>query len=194
MEVVKDLQVPVLLTGLSLSIKNEPGFPFSSMDVKHFARTNFPRFHTNLDNSLQFAPAYAVAGLNVIGVKGKNNWVDELILYGLSIGIQSLIVRQLKISTHVLRPDSSDYSAYPSGHTSTAFTAATFMYMEYRDRSPWYGIAAYTTASVVGAMRILNNRHWASDVLAGAAIGIVVTRIVYLGYPRVKKCFRWNSR
>ena len=46
-------------------------------------------------------------------------------------------------------------------------------------RSPWYSIAGYTLATATGVMRVLNNRHWISDVLSGAGIGILSTELAY---------------
>lgn len=53
------------------------------------------------------------------------------------------------------------------------------MHKEYGDRSPWYSISAFTVATATGISRILNNRHWLSDVLAGAGIGILSTELGY---------------
>ena len=50
---------------------------------------------------------------------------------------------------------------------------------EYGDRSPWIGIGAYTVASATGIMRMANNKHWLSDVLMGAGIGILSTELGY---------------
>lgn len=64
-------------------------------------------------------------------------------------------------------------SSFPSGHTTQAFAVASVIAASYDDR-PWIGVAALTIASVVGYSRINANQHYASDVLAGAAIGTAV--------------------
>ena len=46
-------------------------------------------------------------------------------------------------------------------------------------RSPWYSVAGYGVATATGVMRVLNNRHWISDVLSGAGIGIMSTELAY---------------
>ena len=76
----------------------------------------------------------------------------------------------------VLAPDSW---SFPSGHTANAFMIATMMYKEYGELSPWIGIGSYASASTVAVMRMLNNRHWMSDVLFGAGIGILSTELGY---------------
>jgi membrane-associated phospholipid phosphatase len=74
-------------------------------------------------------------------------------------------------------------SSFPSGHTTVAFAAATVYAMEYRDR-PLVPIIAYSAASLIGFSRITENKHWASDVLAGAALGYVTGRQVVNNYHR----------
>lgn len=56
---------------------------------------------------------------------------------------------------------------------------ATMLHKEYGHRSPWYSIGAYTVATVTGVTRQLNNRHWMSDVMVGAGIGILATEFGY---------------
>ena len=58
--------------------------------------------------------------------------------------------------------------------------AATMLHKEYGPRSPWYSIAGYSMATVTGVSRMLNNKHWFSDVLVGAGIGILSVELGYL--------------
>lgn len=74
-------------------------------------------------------------------------------------------------------------SSFPSGHTTVAFAAATVFAMEYRDR-PLVPILAYSAASLIGVSRITENKHWATDVLTGAAIGYLTGRLVVNNYHR----------
>ncbi|HYO47411.1 MAG TPA: phosphatase PAP2 family protein [Gemmatimonadota bacterium] len=75
-----------------------------------------------------------------------------------------------------LRPGSfdNDHQAWPSGHVSTAFSIATSVAME-SDRA-WVGAVAYGLAGVTAWSRIYADRHWTSDVVAGAVIGTIATR------------------
>jgi membrane-associated phospholipid phosphatase len=63
------------------------------------------------------------------------------------------------------------------------------MAREYGHRSILYSIGAYTVATGVGAMRVMNNRHWVSDVLVGAGIGILSTNLAYLTHQ-----YRWGNK
>ena len=67
------------------------------------------------------------------------------------------------------------YASFPSGHTGTAFAAAAAVTSEtsrWWPRSKWYiGTAMYGGATLVAVSRMYDNKHWASDVVMGAAIG-----------------------
>ncbi len=146
-----------------------------------------PQPFTRLDDYLQYSPGIAVYGLNAIGVRGKHSFVDRTIVYALFTGISSAVVTPLKKITAEQRPDGSDYRSFPSGHTTTAFASAEFMRQEYKDVSPWYGIAGYAAATATGVLRLYNNKHWVGDVVAGAGIGILSTQAAYRLLPVIKK-------
>jgi membrane-associated phospholipid phosphatase len=84
------------------------------------------------------------------------------------------------------RLSNSDYSAFPSGHTTVAFAAATVYAMEYRDK-PLIPILSYSAATLIGISRMTENQHWASDVVAGALLGYLCGRQVVNNYHRYSK-------
>ncbi|HAO64286.1 MAG TPA: phosphatidic acid phosphatase, partial [Porphyromonadaceae bacterium] len=70
----------------------------------------------------------------------------------------------------------------------TAFVAATILHKEYgMTRSPWFSVGGYALATATGVMRVLNNRHWISDVMAGAGIGIISTELGYFAADLIFK-------
>jgi membrane-associated phospholipid phosphatase len=68
-----------------------------------------------------------------------------------------------------------DYASFPSGHTIAAFAMASAVTAElarWSSESRWYvGVPFYASAGMVGLSRLYNDQHWASDVMASAAIG-----------------------
>jgi membrane-associated phospholipid phosphatase len=145
-----------------------------------------PNQKTSIDDFTQYVPAIAYYGLNIAGVRGKHNWIDATLMYAMSNGIANAIVMPVKRWTAERRPDSSDVLSFPSGHTATAFVSAEFLRQEYKDKSPWIGAAGYAVAVTTGYLRMYNNKHWLSDVMAGAGIGILSTRASYWIYPKLK--------
>jgi hypothetical protein len=176
---VKAIKVPLMFAAASFYTMTD-NENFSRIEVKEERDEWTPHFHHKSDNYLQFAPIVAVYGLNMAGVKGKNDFRNRTALLLKSELLVAAITFPLKKLTAVPRPDTGTPNSFPSGHTAQAFAAATFMSKEYGHRSIWYSVGAYSMATCVGAMRVLNDRHWASDVLAGAAVGILSTNLVYL--------------
>jgi membrane-associated phospholipid phosphatase len=76
--------------------------------------------------------------------------------------------------------------SFPSGHTTVAFAAATVYALEYKDK-PWVPIICYTSASLIGLSRITENKHWLTDVVAGAALGYLTGKLVVNNYHRYAK-------
>lgn len=145
-----------------------------------------------IDDFTQYAPAVAIYGLNLVGIKGKHNFLDRSIILASSAAMVGISVTAIKRLTHIQRPDGTSFNAFPSGHTATAFASAEFLYQEYKDVSVWYGIAGYTVAAGTGFMRMYNNRHWLTDVVAGAGFGIISTKVAYWIFPKIKKRFFKN--
>jgi len=149
--------------------------------------------HTPVDNLLQFVPAIMVYGLNIAGIKGEHNFVDRSAIFLMSNLFLGISVSSLKNITMQQRPDSSDHLSFPSGHTAEAFANAEFLRLEYRNVSAWYGIGGYVIAAITGYLRMYNNKHYLSDVIAGAGIGILSTDLSYFLYPKIKRIFVRNG-
>ena len=77
-------------------------------------------------------------------------------------------------------------SSFPSGHTTVAFAAATVFAMEYKN-TPLIPIISYSVATLIGLSRITENKHWATDIIAGAALGFLTGQQVVNNYHRYAK-------
>ncbi|WP_276134554.1 phosphatase PAP2 family protein [Polluticoccus soli] len=147
-----------------------------------------------IDNYTIGLPAVAVYGLNLAGIKGQHGYLDATALLFMSSAISNGVVFGTKHVTGIPRPDGSDNLSFPSGHTAQAFVAAEFMRQEYKDVSPWYGAAGYAVAIGSGMLRMYHDKHWLGDVVAGAGVGILSTRVSYWLYPKIKEALFKNSK
>lgn len=138
-----------------------------------------PRFNRHLDDYMQYAPAAVMLGMKVAGVQSRSSWGRMLVSDAFSALLMGGVVNTLKQTTNVERPDGSNKHSFPSGHTATAFMTATMFTKEYGHKSPWVGVGAYSVATATGLMRMANNKHWLSDVLTGAGLGILSTEVGY---------------
>ena len=138
------------------------------------------KFKTGIDDYTQFFGPAAVVGLKLGGYEGRSDWPRLLASAGMGYGIMALFVNTIKHTAKEMRPDGSTANSWPSGHTATAFVGATLLHKEYGlTRSPWFSVAGYGVATATGVMRVLNNRHWISDVLSGAGLGILSGELGY---------------
>ena len=158
-------------------------------DLQRAIWVDHPHKLLPIDNYLEFAPGAAVYALNLIGIKGAHNFVDRSGIYLISNIILASSVTAVKSWTKRERPNMAGDYSFPSGHTAEAFASAEFMRMEYRNVSPWYGVAGYAMALTTGYLRMYNNKHYFSDVVAGAGVGIASTHLAYWLYPKIKKIF-----
>lgn len=92
----------------------------------------------------------------------------------------ALFTQGLKLSVGRRRPDGTRFS-FPSGHTSSTFATATVLQRHFGWKA---GIPAYAFATYVAGSRLQENKHFASDVIVGAALGIVSGRAVTVGRGR----------
>lgn len=184
---LKSLIVPGALFAYGAITLNNGGLRIFNRESQELFWDQNPHGRPYVEDYLLLVPAAAVYTLNMMGVKGQNNLVDRSIIYGMSNALANGIgfgVKKLGIEQ---RPDSSDNFSFPSGHTAEAFVSAEFFHQEYKGRLHWTATAAaYGVAVTVAALRMYHNKHWLSDVVAGAGVGIASTRFSYYLYPVVK--------
>ena len=87
----------------------------------------------------------------------------------------------LKNTTHQLRPDGSAYTSFPSGIQHRRSWAPLFF--PKNTKTAINGCARLRRSFIMGIMRMANNRHYISDVLVGAGIGILSTKVIYWTHP-----------
>ena len=180
--------VPALLIGYWASTINGNGL-YSSYDVRNDVRHVFGNYRNHIDDFLQWAPYLEIPAVLLAGVESHDDRVNLGLILLKSEAIMLGSVYIVKTLTHVERPDGSDNLSFPSGHTAQAFLAASIVHTEFRHKSQWYGIGAYTLATSVATFRMINDKHWESDVIAGAGFGILSAHLAYLSHRN-----RWGHK
>ena len=161
-------------------IKGEKANFRQDYNNKHSNTRLITNFKTGIDDYTQFFGPTMTVGLKAFGYEGRSDWGRLLGSSLMSYAIMAGFVNGIKYTASEMRPDGSTANSWPSGHTATSFVGATILHKEYgMTRSPWFSVAGYGVATATGVMRILNNRHWISDVLSGAGIGIMSTELGY---------------
>ena len=92
--------------------------------------------------------------------------------------VNGVLTQSIKYATSRQRPDGGA-RAFPSGHTSATFATAEVL----REHFGWkWGAPAYAIGAYVSVSRMVDNKHWASDVVFGTAIGLVSGRAASFGH------------
>lgn len=156
-------------------------------DLNLLRNSVMPEFSCSADDYLQYSPAALMLGLKIGGYQGRSSWGRMLAGDAFSTVAMAAAVKGLKLAVERERPDGSDFESFPSGHTAKAFMTATMLHKEYGGRSPWFSIGGYSVAALTGVSRMMNGKHWMSDVVAGAAIGVGA---VHLGYFITDRIFK----
>lgn len=192
---VPSLIAPAVLIGYGLTTIQNHGF-YSSFKADKDIDRIFKNDQSNIDNFLIYSPYLEFATLLLLDVKNRDDFMNTTILILKSEILMSALVFPIKNITKEERPysyelgengvslndrkkDKQAFQSMPSGHTAQAFLAATIVYREYRHESVWYGVGAYALASTVGLYRMINDKHWESDVFVGAGIGILSANLAY---------------
>jgi hypothetical protein len=187
-KLVKASIVPAVLIGYGVYTFDGGGF-YTNQQANRDIHKLFPTYRTRLDDLLIFAPYLELGAVALAGVESRDDRINTGLVILKSELIMLTSVFAIKNLTQETRPDGSDNLSFPSGHTAQAFLAASIVHTEFRDKSQWYGIGAYTIATSVAALRMINSKHWQSDVVAGAGIGILSAHLGYLTHRN-----RWGRK
>ncbi|MCR4765782.1 MAG: phosphatase PAP2 family protein [Bacteroidaceae bacterium] len=171
--------VPLFVGGIILKSEKNT-FRQNYKDVYHSNTRLLTHFKSSIDDYTQYFGPAMTLGLKIFGYEGRSDWTRFLVSAGLSYGVMGALVNTIKYTAKEMRPDGSTANSWPSGHTANSFVGATVLHKEYGlTRSPWFSVAGYGIATATGVMRVLNNRHWVSDVMSGAGIGIFAGELGY---------------
>jgi membrane-associated phospholipid phosphatase len=182
----KGFVAPTVLLGLGVVFINNP--VYDRKDFKTDLHNVFHNFNgTRVDDYLIYSPYVVLVGLNLAKIPCKNDFINTSLIIVKAEIVNLALTFALKNITRSERPNGQDKLSWPSGHTSQAFLAAAIVNREFKYKSPWIGVGAYGLASTVGVFRMLNNKHWLSDVVAGAGIGILSANVTYLTHK-----WRWG--
>jgi hypothetical protein len=194
--------VPAICIAAGLSCIKNNGL-YTSVQARNDIQSLTKGRGSKIDDYLIFAPYVEFAALQALKYKCRNDFVNTSILILKSEIIMAAIVFPMKKFTQVERPysyfsdtpetekdkNSDAFHSLPSGHTAQAFVAAAIVHKEFRYKSQWPGIAAYALATTVATYRMINDRHWLSDVLTGAGIGMLSANIAYGTHQ-----FKWGRK
>ncbi|UOQ98344.1 phosphatase PAP2 family protein [Hymenobacter sp. 5317J-9] len=183
----KAVAIPaVLITYGAITAQGDAGI---NRSAREFTQRQFRPVNTMIDNTVIFLPYLELGAVALAGVESRNDRINTLLIIAKGEAIMLASTFAVKYLAHETRPNGQDNLSFPSGHTAQAFLAASIVHTEFRDKSQWYGVGAYTIATSVAALRMINDKHWQSDVVAGAGFGILSAHLAYLSHRN-----RWGRK
>lgn len=155
-------------------------------DILASVKRNYPDFHTKADDYLMWAPSASIYLMDALHVKTTHSFTEHLILDAGSIAIAGgvgFVMRKISKNIEVYNTHNTKF---PSGHTTNAFRGAEIFHQELKGINPVLSYSGYLVATTVGVLRIYNKEHVLSEVLAGAGLGILSTKLTYWIFDSVK--------
>jgi hypothetical protein len=186
----KHLIIPTVLIGGGFLLFKTQSNKNIQNDVQNMMKADFD---TKVDDYLQFEPILQVYVGRYFGFKPKNDLLHQSINIVIANAIMCAVIKPMKYNFRELRPDLSNTHSFPSGHTATAFTNAAIVFYEYKDSNISYASSGFLFAATTGFLRIANNKHYASDVLVGAGIGLAIGTAVSYWSPFKSLTFGKNK-
>ena len=190
--VVLRIAVPSALVGIGV-LAHSPRFNQTmyqaKLDMQAETQETFGTLDAHgLDDYTRHVPLAIAYGLMATGHRGARPAMSFTLIYLLAHELDQGVVSSLKRVSAEPRPyDPRDLTSFPSSHTSQAFLTATLLHEQYGRQYPLVSVAGYTVAAATGTMRVLGNKHWVTDVLAGAGIGFLSAETVWHVYPALVK-------
>ena len=152
--------------------------------VDHSVKRNFSGdgfgYSSKIDVLFKWLPMFSVFIFDLTGIKTKSNSRKAVKIIAFSETLLNMIILPLKKMTKRRRPDDFfKYNSFPSGHTATSFMGAEILRQEMKETSPEISLAGYGVAITTATLRLYKKKHWLSDVIIGATIGIISAQITY---------------
>ena len=149
-------------------------------------KANHPGFHTNVEDYLMWAPSASLYALDAFSIKTKHNFKEHLILDAGSIIITGGVGYAMRLVSRHIEVYKTYGTKFPSGHVANAFRGAELLHQELKNKNKLISYSGYVVATAVGVLRIYNKDHLLTEVLAGAGLGILSTKLTYWIFDKVK--------
>lgn len=166
----------------------KPAIPaISSLDHRIMNKVvqKYPDFHSTAEDYLMWTPDASVYLLNAFHVKTTHNFKQHLLLDAGSIIITGGIGYGMRILSKQIDGFNENNTKFPSGHTANAFRAAEIFHQELKQENKVVSYAGYVVATGVGLLRIYGKEHYFSQVIAGAGLGILSTKLTYWIFEKI---------
>lgn len=163
------------------------GIPKLDDKIMNNVRENYPGFHTNAADYLMWAPSASIFAMDAFHVKMKHSFKEHLILEAGTVVVTGALGFGMRKISENIDAYHSENTKFPSGHTANAFRGAEIVHQELKLSHPVLSYSGYLVATGVGLLRIYDKDHFLSEVIAGAGLGILSTKLTYWLFEKIKE-------
>jgi len=151
-------------------------------------------FHSGAEDYIMWAPSASIYIMDALQVKTQHTFKDHLLIEGGSVLITGGLGLGMRIISGNIKVYNEGDTKFPSGHTANAFRGAEIFHQELKQKHPVISYGGYIIATGVGLLRIYGKQHYLTEVLAGAGLGILSTKITYWLFDKIKKEKRLSKK
>ena len=163
------------------------GIPKLDDKIMNNISENHPSFHTNAADYLMWVPSASVYTMDAFHVKMQHSFKEQVIIEAGSILVTGALGFGMRKISENINAYKSEYTKFPSGHTANAFRGAEIVHQELKFSHPVLSYSGYLVATSVGLLRMYNKQHFLSEVIAGAGLGILSTKLTYWIFGKIKE-------
>lgn len=149
--------------------------------IDNAVKSNFNGSYTilppKLDRLLKWVPMVSVLLTDAERAGTKNELTKRVKIIALSEAILNGLISPIKKWTARRRPDSFRLDSFPSTQTAVSFMGAEILHQACKERLPALQMAGYSIAAATAVISVYKKKHWLSDVVAGAVLGIAAAKI-----------------
>ena len=149
-------------------------------------KKNHGDFHTNAADYIMWAPSASIYLMDAFKVNTKHSFQEHLLLDAGSLIVTGGIGYVMRKVTGNIKEYNMLGTKFPSGHTANAFRGAEIVHQELKDKHALLSYCGYLPAITVGVLRIYDKDHLLTEVLAGAGLGILSTKLTYWLFEKTK--------
>ncbi|MGH2646307.1 MAG: phosphatase PAP2 family protein, partial [Ginsengibacter sp.] len=147
---------------------------------------NHSGFHTNAADYLMWIPSASVYVMDALKVKTIHSFKEHIIIDAGSIIIAGGFGYAMRLITQNDKVYNNRDTKFPSGHAANAFRGAEILHQELNNSNKLLSYSGYLVATAVGVLRIYDKDHLLSEVLAGAGLGILSSKLTYLIFEKIR--------
>ena len=178
--------LPATLIVYGLLKPTIPGIRNIDNQLMQQVKNSYPNDHTVADDYLMWVPSSSVYLLDAFSIKTTHSFKEHLILDAGSIIIAGgigYVMRKISGNIEVYKMNGTKF---PSGHTVNVFRGAEIFHQELKETNKILSYTGYLIAVAVGTLRIYNKAHYLTEVVAGAGVGIISTKLTYWAFNKIK--------